>query len=174
MIALISTTNRDNSLTLQMTKYYQSLLQAKNIATQIIDLAALPQDFLFSALYDKAGKNESFNKFQKQIDETEKFIFIVPEYNGSYPGVLKGFLDGLRYPDTWQGKKIALVALSAGMQGGIQALSHLQDIFSYLQSNVLGFRVKMPHIYKHFKEGKFVEDIYPKEIQKQIDLFLEF
>jgi NAD(P)H-dependent FMN reductase len=174
MIILISCTNRSNSLTLKVTKYYQKLLEQKKIPSQILDLSLLPQDFLFSALYENAGKNNKFNEFQTLIDTNEKFVFIMPEYNGAVPGILKAFLDGLRYPDTWEGKKIAMVGLSAGMQGGALALSHLQDIMSYLGANTLGLQVKMPYIHKYFQDNKITFEIYQEFLDKQIEKFLVF
>jgi NAD(P)H-dependent FMN reductase len=137
-----------------MAKHYQGLLKSQNIATQLIDLSLLPKDYMFSALYENTGKNETFNAFQTLIDQHEKFVFIVPEYNGSFPGALKGFMDGLRYPDTFQNKKTALVGFSSGNQGGVLALSHLADILSYLGAEVLSLRVRMPNIQQHFKPGQ--------------------
>ncbi len=174
MITLISGTNRPNSLTLNIVKYYQSLLSIREISTQIMDLSTLPHDFVFSALYQNAGKNEQFNAFQKTIDENQKFVFVVPEYNGSFPGVIKAFIDGLRYPDSWEDKKIALVGVSAGMQGATLALSHLQDVLVYCGANVLGMRVKMPYIHQHFKENLITYEPYNQYLDKQIEKFLAF
>ena len=42
------------------------------------------------------------------MSQSEKFVFIVPEYNGSFPGVLKTFIDGLAFPDTFEQKKNVL------------------------------------------------------------------
>ncbi|TAE74927.1 MAG: NADPH-dependent oxidoreductase [Bacteroidetes bacterium] len=174
MITLISGTNRPNSLTLNITKYYQSLLTIREIPTQIMDLSTLPEDFVFSALYQNAGKNQKFNTFQKIIDENDKFVFIIPEYNGSFPGVVKAFIDGLRYPDSWEDKKIALVGLSAGMQGATLGLSHLQDVLVYCGANVLGMRVKMPYIHQYFKENLITYEPYNQYLDKQIEKFLVF
>lgn len=154
MITVISGTNRPRSLTLLLAQYYQQLLAAQNIPNQLLDLSQLPADYMFSALYENTGKNETFNAFQTIIDQYEKFVFIVPEYNGSFPGALKGFMDGLRYPDTFQNKKVALVGFSSGNQGGVLALSHLADILSYLGAEVLSLRVRMPNIQQHFKPGQ--------------------
>ena len=82
--------------------------------------------------------------FQNQIDQCEKFVFITPEYNGSFPGVLKAFIDGMRFPGTFEGKKCALVGISAGTQGGALAMSHLTDIFNYLGMTVLANKPRLP------------------------------
>lgn len=174
MITIISATNRPKALTKSFSLYYQSLLNEKKIDSQILDLSLLPQDFAFSALYQNAGKNAQFNEFQKVIDQYEKFVFIVPEYNGSFPGVVKTFIDGLRYPDSFQSKKIALIGLSAGVQGGALALSHLTDIFHYLNAEVLGLKVKLSQINQYFKDNQLDNKIYLQFLEQQIARFLVF
>jgi chromate reductase, NAD(P)H dehydrogenase (quinone) len=54
-------------------------------------LEDLPHDFVFSALYENNGKNLDYNAFHQKVKEGKKFVFIVPEYNGSFPGILKDF-----------------------------------------------------------------------------------
>lgn len=174
MIVLISCTNRLNALTKKITQYYQILLRQKKQDSQILDLSDLPQDFVYSALYENAGKSEGFNDFQKVIDENDKLVFIVPEYNGSFPGILKAFIDGLRYPDSFKDKKVALVGISAGMQGSALALSHLSDILNYLEANVLGLQVKMPFIQNYIKGEDVQHPPYNEFLEKQIDKFIHF
>ena len=74
-------------------------LENLGVEATILDLRDLPEDFLVSSLYENAGKNESFNPLRTSMKDSEKFVFIVPEYNGSFPGVLKAFIDGLKFPD---------------------------------------------------------------------------
>lgn len=159
------------AMTMKVAHYYKNLLAAPS---EFIDLKELPQDFSFSALYQNQGKNEDFIPFQEQIDALDKLVFIVPEYNGSFPGVLKTFLDGLRYPDTMKDKKVALVGVSSGVQGNAVGLSHLDDILSYMGANVLGLRVKLGEIYRYFDGEKFSNASYINFLQTQADKLLSF
>lgn len=174
MIGIIIGTNRHNSLSRKVGNYYQSLLKTYGEESQIIDLSELPTDFAFSALYQNSGKNEAFNSFQKIIDETKKFVFIVPEYNGSFPGVLKTFFDGLRYPDTFNNKKAALVGISAGVLGNAVGLGHLNDILSYMGTDVLGLRMKLGSMKTHFNGDEFTFEIYRNLLEKQAKTLIAF
>ena len=174
MISIIIGTNRHNSVSRKVGINYQNLLKSLGQESQIIDLSELPHDFVFSALYHNSGKNDAFNEFQKIVDETKKFVFIVPEYNGSFPGVLKTFFDGLRYPDSFNNKKAALVGISAGMLGNAVGLGHLNDILSYMGANVLGLRMKLGSLHHNFKDGKITNEVYLEFVNKQLDLFLKF
>jgi chromate reductase, NAD(P)H dehydrogenase (quinone) len=178
MISIIVGTNRKNSLSSKIALYYQNLLNESfvegEIQYQIIDLADLPEDFAFSALYANTGKNEEFNELRNKVLASEKLVFIVPEYNGSFAGVLKTFIDGFPYPNGFLDKKIALVGLSAGIQGGVLALSHLTDIFSYLNANVLGMKVKLMQIDKNYKDAQITNDLYNELLRQQVEKFLAF
>lgn len=173
-ITIIAGTNRDDSLSKTIALYYESLLKHKDVTCRILDLNELPKDYIYSALYDNKGKDSTFNAFQKVIDESEKMVFIIPEYNGSFPGALKVFIDGLRYPDSFENKKAALVGLSAGVQGGALALSHFNDILCYLGMNVLASRVKLARINAHFKNGKITDELYNSLLNIQIEKLIAF
>ena len=174
MITLISGTNRKNSSTKKIALFYEQLLKAKNQETSLIDLKELPDDFISSALYENAGKNQIFNKLQDQVDACDKFIFITPEYNGSFPGVLKAFIDGLRYPGTFKGKKCALVGISSGIQGAALALSHLTDILNYMEMNVLAQKPKLALIDTKMEGEKLTDPLYIQLLNEQADALIGF
>ena len=117
MISIICGTNRRQSVSKQIALYYQNLLHEAGSKSYILDLKELPIDFLNVALYDNAGKSKRFNTIKKKLNDSHKMVFIVPEYNGSFPGVLKTFIDALDYPDSLKNKKGALLSLSSGTQG---------------------------------------------------------
>ncbi len=174
MITIICTTNRRPSNSRLVSEFYQTLLTTAGEESTIMDMADLPSDFTSTALYEKAGSNQAFNSLMEQIQNCEKFVFVVPEYNGSFPGVLKAFIDGLKYPASFKDKKCALVGISSGTQGGALALSHLTDIFNYLGMNVLALKVRMPRIEASLIEGKITDKFSLELLDMQVDQFLKF
>lgn len=173
-VGIIVGTNREEAMSLEMAKYYQTKLNTLGVDSVLINLLELPHDFAFSALYHNKGKNKQYNDFQKLIDSVPKLFIVVPEYNGSFPGVLKTFIDGLRHPDSFIDKKIGLVGLSNGVLGNAVGLSHLDDILSYMGANVLGLRVKLGEVSKHFDGEILSHPIYEWFINQQIDKLLKF
>ena len=174
MISIISSTNRTNSRTLKVSVYYKDLLESNGVESRIIDLSLLPEDFAFSALYHNQGKNELFNVFSRQINESNKFVFVVPEYNGSFPGILKTFSDGMDYPGGFRDKKCAMVGVSAGVMGGALALSHLTDICHYLNMHVLPSKPRLARLDTIFQEGKIVDKFLEDLIHKQVKDFIQY
>ncbi len=174
MITLVSGTNRPNSVTRQIVDVYERMLNERNVEAKIIDLVDLPDDFIASALYQNSGKNEAFNPLREQMLEAEKYVFFTPEYNGSFPGILKTFIDGLAYPHTFKGKKCALVGISAGVQGAVLAMSHLTDIFNYAKMNVLAEKPKLLHIENHLENGELTNPLFKSLLEEQIESLIKF
>lgn len=174
MITIISGTNRPASNSRAVADLYAQMLSDRGEENRILDLADLPADFTSTALYANTGKNKAFNKLSSLIVSSDKFVFVVPEYNSSFPGVLKAFIDGLEYPYTFKDKKAALVGLSSGMQGSGLALSHLTDILNYLGMHVLAIKLKLAHFKKNF-DGKIITNqLYQELMEEQIEQLIRF
>ena len=174
MITLVSGTNRPASNSIAIVNMYAELLQKHGEPYQILDLAKLPADFIATALYDNTGRNEQFNELASMVANSDKFVFVVPEYNSSFPGVLKAFIDGLSYPNTFKNKKGALIGLSSGMQGSGLALSHLSDVLNYLGMHVMAMRLKLAHIEKNFDGKQLTNELYQELFEQHIEQFLKF
>lgn len=175
MITIVAGTNRPQSRARRLADLYLNLLAEQGMEAQILDLLQLPPDFTTSALYQNVGQHTDFNHLVGMAEEAEKLVFIVPEYNCSFPGVLKAFIDGLPYPGGIRGKKAALVGLSSGGQGGALALNHLTDILMYLGTAVLPQRVRLPFIDKYLtSEGQLTEPLYETLLREQAEQLLHF
>lgn len=145
-ITVVSCTNNKNALSAQVADYYAELLRKRGCDHQVLKLTSLPDDFTVTALYENSGKNSEFNHLRELMEVTQKYVFIIPEYNGSFPGIFKAFIDGLQFPDTFKGKKCAMVGVSKGPQGGAFAMSHLTDIFHYLKMHVYPLKPRLGNI----------------------------
>ena len=174
MITIVVGTNRPKSKSSEVANYYKNLLDELGEKSQILNLEHLPDDFTVSALYHNANKNEEFNALKVIMKDSKKYVFIIPEYNGSFPGILKTFIDGLGYPNEIQHKKAALVGISDGVQGGALALSHIADIFNYLGLNLLAQRVKIPFMKKNFVDGQITDTLINQLIHEQAKLLVSF
>lgn len=166
-IAVVSTTNRQGSLSSQVAHHYTTLLEQHGCASQLLSLTDLPADFTASALYEHMGQNADFNKLKEVMEAAQKYVFVVPEYNGSFPGVFKAFIDGLPYPHTFQQKQCALVGVSKGPQGGTLAMSHLTDIFNYLGMHVLPRKLRLSGIQDSQLSTILANEHYAKQLHAQ-------
>jgi NAD(P)H-dependent FMN reductase len=173
MITIVSGTNRPNSNTLIVARYYLKTLQEKGQEATIFDLQDLPAQIIQTDLYGK--RSDAFLPIQKIITKTSKFLFIIPEYNGSFPGVLKTFIDACDFPDSFYNKKAALTGISSGKYGNIRGIDHFSGICSYLHLNVLPLRLHIPAIKTEFnEEGDFFKPDTLKYTADQMEKFIEF
>ena len=171
---IISGTNRSNSKSIQLAELYKEIFQTTGINAEILNLEDIPADFIRSALYDNLGKSNEFNKLQMLVDKHDKVVIIVPEYNGSFPGILKTFIDGLKHPNSFRGKKGALVGISAGAQGGGLALSHLTDILNYMGMHILAIKPKLSSIDSNMKGNTLTNPIYLNKVREHVEEFIKF
>lgn len=174
MIKIVVGTNRKNSVSRQIAQLVQTILLEKGTESEILELEQLPSDFIETALYENSGKNEGYNAFHDKMVEGKKYIFIVPEYNGSFPGILKTFIDGMTYPNTFRNKKAAMIGISSGVGGGGIALSHLTDIFHYLGMHVLALKPKLAKIEQNMSDNLLTNKLYLELLHTQADMLLEF
>ncbi len=175
MITIVVGTNRQNSNSAKIAKYYKGILDSQTDGdTQIVDLADLPGDFISNSLYENNGKNPVVNAMRDKVQGSEKLVFIVPEYNGSFPGVLKTFIDCLKYPEGVRDKKAGMIGVSSGVQGGVFAMSHLSDIFNYLGMHVLALKPKLAGIEKNFDGEKITNDLYNQLLTQHAEKLVKF
>lgn len=174
MITIVCGTNRNGSNSFFLSQYCKQALMQLGSNSEIIDLALLPHDFIFSCLYKPSTPNPIFSDFQNKMVQASKYLFVVPEYNGSFPGVLKGFIDGMPYPATFKNKKVAMIGLSAGMQGGGLAMSHLGDILSYMGAHLLAERPKLAMFDSHSDKTTITNVLYQQLINQQMQSLIDF
>lgn len=165
MITIISGTNRIDSLTEKVSAVYRSILRKKNINAQIFSLKNV----------DVLHRNAAFLKIEKDIlFPSQKFIFIIPEYNGTFPGVLKAMIDTSEIIKAWQGKKALLTGVSSGRAGNLRGLDHMAACLHYLKMNVHYNKLPISVINKIMDGKGNLDDATLLAIDQQLDEFLNF
>lgn len=172
-ITLISATNRQDSNTAKVAKYYASELKKRNVEIIELSLSELPHSFLTSDLYGQRS-TEFQAIIDAKIEKQTRFIFISPEYNGSFAGVLKVFLDAIP-PKLWMDNKACLVGVSSGRAGNLRGMEHLTNILNYLKVNVYHNKLPISLVDKLLDaNGNLSDETTQKVIQLQLDGFLNF
>lgn len=90
---------------------------------------------------DDGTPPESWQRFRKEAAGFDGFLFVTPEYNRSYPSVIKNALDIGSRPrngSVWNGKPVAVVSVSPGGIGGFGANHHLRQALVFLNTPVMG------------------------------------
>lgn len=173
MITIISSTNRPGSSTMKVARHYQISMQEKGVDAALISLTQLPPDFLVTDLYGKRSK--AFEPIQQSITDTKKFLFVIPEYNGSFPGVLKLFIDGCTFPDSFYEKKAALVGVSAGKYGNIRGVDHFTGVCHYINLHVMPLKIHIANVKAELDaDDRLYREDTLRYTEEQIDKFIRF
>jgi chromate reductase len=166
MITIISGTNRPDSMTLKVAEIYQKLLSEK---TNDVHLTTLENINVWE-------RGEELKKLEQEfLIPAERFVFIMPEYNGSFPGILKLLLDNSEIKQCWWYKKIMLVGVADGRGGNLRGLDHMTSILHYLKMHVLHNKLPLSRVKEEINaEGKLIHHKTITAINEQIDDFLKF
>jgi len=173
MVTIIAATNRPGSSTLKVAKYYQRTLTAKGLDAEILSLTELPDTLIATDLYGK--RSEAFMPIQQRITATDKFLFVIPEYNGSFPGVLKVFIDACTFPESFYDKKAALVGVSSGRYGNIRGIDHFTGICNYIHLHVMPLKIHITDVKNELDaQGNLNNADTVKFSNEQMDKFIRF
>ena len=174
MITIISGTSRPGANSLKVATHVQALLAGQGSATAMLDLGLLPAGaFLPTAYADKPDALQS--GFIDKVLAADGLYVVVPEYNGSFPGVLKHFIDLLPFPEAFDGRPVAFAGLAAGHYGALRAVEQLQMVFAYRNAVLYNRRVFIPSVHKVLAEDGTIADAALRErLTEQAAGFLAF
>jgi chromate reductase, NAD(P)H dehydrogenase (quinone) len=173
MITIISSTNRPGSSTLKVAQNYRRLLKEKGAEAGLLSLSQLPPNLLETDLYGK--RSVEFEPIQAIITKTDKFIFIIPEYNGSFPGVLKVFMDACSFPESFYDKKAALVGISSGKYGNVRGIDHFTGVCHYMHLDVMSLKIHIASIHKELDaDGSLYKEDTLRFVNEQVEKFIIF
>ena len=164
MITIISGTNRKYSNTYKIAREYQLILKEKGIEAGVFSLENI----------DVFNYNAAFEKIENEIlIPTTHFIIISPEYNGSFPGVLKMLFDSSRSHEMWYHKKALLTGVATGRAGNLRGMDHLADVLNYLKITVHPNKLPISVVNSVVgSDGKIIDEYTLKAINHQLDEFI--
>lgn len=145
MYLVVAGTNRPQSNSLRVANVVREQLTTAGNEVELLDLGQLPAEAFAPEAYQT--KPAAFAPFQDAVDRCQGIITVVPEYNGSFPGALKYWIDLLRFPGTFQDLPAAFVGIAAGTWGGLRAVEQLQMVYQYRQARLFPLRVFLPQVH---------------------------
>jgi chromate reductase len=173
MITLVIGTNRPDNYTRRVARHVEGIYAKLGRPVKVLDLADLPPEIFSPSAY--AAKPAAFAPFAQAVLDAEGLVVVTPEYNGGMPGVLKYFIDMLKFPESFERRPVCFVGLAAGMWGALRPVEQLQQIFGYRNAHLYPERVFLPGVQSVVdKEGNFTDDAIAGRLEAQAKGFLEF
>jgi NAD(P)H-dependent FMN reductase len=130
-----------------------------NIKSEVIDLKDYDIPFFNLAsnpsYMEDPGYSDDLKKLSEKLSESDGFIFVMPEYNHGYTGVLKNMID--TFYNEWKLKPATFVSYG-GISGGIRAVEQLRLVLIELQMVPIRASVHIPFIFNQFSEEGLLKE----------------
>ncbi len=173
MITVIVGTNAHDSATKIIADIYIDKLKSLGVKHQLLQLKDMPTDILASDMY--FNRKPSFVAFsEKYLEPTEKYIIVIPEYNGGIPGIFKLMMDASDIAKCWWGKKACLTGVAAGRSGNLRGLDTLTNYLNYLKVDVLKNKIPISRVHTLIEDGQLIDKDTIDILHVQLDDFLSF
>ncbi len=141
--------------------FEQTKKRAK-VETELIDVRSLPMRL------DDAGEQMKDPAFSATVDRCDGLIIVTPEYNHSFPGLLKHALDmNLK---EYVHKAVGICGVSAGAFGGARVIEQLLPVMRELGLVAIFEDVNFGKVGTLFDErGNLLDESYVRRVDKLLD-----
>lgn len=151
-ITIISASPRPESNTRKVCAHYIKYARNNHPNISSLDLSDMDADFLFHNQVMGKGNEKVDQWVNEKIKTATHLVFVFPEYNGSFPGILKIFIDGVK-PEFFKNKKVGLIGVATGRAGNLRGMDHFQMVMHHLGALVLPINLPLSSIHNLSNEN---------------------
>jgi chromate reductase len=146
-VAVLLGSLSENSINKTLTRAIEKLARDR-LRFDYLDIGGLP--FYNNDLWDTPPV--AVTDLKHRVEAADAVLIVMPEFNRSFPGVIKNALDWASRPygqNSWTGKPLAIAGASPGGIGTAAGQSQLRAVLPVLGFVVMG----QPEVYFQFKPG---------------------
>jgi NAD(P)H-dependent FMN reductase len=161
-IPVILGTSRKGRASVHAANLMADLLNRRaGVRSSVIDIASVPLPV------DDAGEAIKSTEFAAAIAAADGLVIVAPEYNHSFPGLLKHALDSCL--SEYIHKAVGLVGVSAGPFAGIRVVQSLLPVMRELGLVTLFWDINIGQVGKVFAEdGRLLDDAFVRRSDRFI------
>lgn len=175
-ILVFSASLRKDSLNTRLAKLAASVIEKNGGQVDFVnmnefDCPSFNQDLEMDNFHPAGAEN-----FRKRILENDAFIISSPEYNGSFPGLLKNTIDWVsRFrPQPFNERYALLMSASPSMGGGNHGLWSLRIPLEKLGTNVYSSMFSLASAHKAFTTvGTIADETLAKRFEENVFGFMK-
>jgi NAD(P)H-dependent FMN reductase len=141
----------------------ERLAATPDVTATLADLAT----FNLPVMEERLGRVEptppGVSELGAAIAAADAIVIVSPEYNHGYPGALKNALD--YYLPQFRRTPVALVTVSGGGHGGVNAWAQLVTVLTFMGAIVLPQTVAVSKVHEAFDAaGRAIDQAYVKRM----------
>lgn len=152
MITVISGTNRPEARTLVFARHFADHLAGEGHDVRLLDLGQLDLNWFAGDTYNPETMPAGLRQLQDDYFlAADRLAIFVPEYNDSYPGIVKLLIDAMsirRTDEIFGGKYVALFGVASGRGGNPRGMDHLGSVVSHMGAWVLPAKTPISRIHE--------------------------
>jgi NAD(P)H-dependent FMN reductase len=161
-IPVILGTTRKGRMSVHAARFMVGQIEKRQgITTELIDISKLPMPI------DDAGEGIKDAAFSEKMVRADALVIVTPEYNHSFPGLLKHILDSCL--KEYIHKAAGIVGVSAGPFGGIRAIQDFLPVIRELGLVNIFWDVNFGNVSNVFSESG---DLLDQAFVQRADKFL--
>jgi NAD(P)H-dependent FMN reductase len=159
-IPVILGTTRKGRMSAHAARFIAAQIEKRNeVKTELIDISRLPMPI------DDAGEGIKDPAFSEKMMMADALVIVTPEYNHSFPGLLKHVLDSCL--KEYIHKAAGIVGVSAGPFGGVRAIQDFLPVIRELGLVNIFWDVNFGNVSKVFDEsGKLLDEAFVARADK--------
>lgn len=171
-IHILSSTDRPGSNALKVSEYAKRVLMMSS-EVELFTLENYPFQDVVGGKYGR--EIESVKSFNDHFLDADGFLFVIPEYNGGFPGVLKVFFDYLPFPKALQRVPVSLIGEAAGAFGALRPVEQFAQLLSYRNAHIFPDSMYIQQVNNTFDPANGLKSEKLQELLlKQLNDFTKF
>ncbi len=143
-ILVLAGSARQDSVHRKVARQVVEALREAGVEATLADLRDFPMPIYDGDLEAGEGLPPAARALKELARRHDGFAIASPEYNGSFPALLKNALDWISRPEpgerpleVFRGKVAAIVSASPGPGGGRRGLRHLRELLEMMNVRVI-------------------------------------
>jgi NAD(P)H-dependent FMN reductase len=150
-ILVLAGSARQDSVHRKVARQVVEALREAGAEATLADLREFPMPIYDGDLEAGEGPPPAARALKELARTHDGFAIASPEYNGSFPALLKNALDWISRPEpgerpleVFRGKVAAILSASPGPGGGRRGLRHLRELLEMMNVGVIPQEVAIP------------------------------
>jgi chromate reductase len=135
---------RSDSYNRKLARAAAEVLKRTGVDVTLVDLKDYPVPFYDGDVESTQGMPERAKALKNLFRDHDAFVIASPEYNGSFPALVKNVIDWTSRPEAgerplsaFRGKLAAILSTSPGPGGGQRGLRHLRELLEMIGVQVI-------------------------------------
>lgn len=156
-VLVFAGSTRSGSFNRKLAEEAARLVEQDGRAVTTVDLKDFPMPLYDGDTESAQGLPPQAKQLKRLLREHDAFVIASPEYNGSFPALLKNIVDWTSRPEpgeaplvAYRGKLAAVISASPGAGGGKRGLRHLRELLEMIGVRVVATQLTVARAMEAF------------------------